>query len=361
MMRVRTAMATLCLLVGLSACKKEEPASSANNAPVEEEKVLNLYTWADYFTPEVIDEFTKATGIKVQLDTFDSNETLQAKLMTGATGYDVIMPSDYTVTILSKGGKLQKLDHSKLPNLANIEDQFRNPSYDPGMAYSIPFLYGTSGIGYLADKVTEPIDSWAALLKPDPKYSGRISMLKDRREIFAAAFKLAGKSINTTDKESIDTALALLTEQKKSANVLYNSENFKDILAQGETYLSHGWSSNIGILRYTRGMANVKYVVPKEGSLIYMDTLALPVGAPHPNNAYAFMNYFLDGKPSASVSNTTCGSNPNKAAKQFIKPEMLADPGMYPPPEMLSKLEYLQDVGDATRAFDDAWTQLGAN
>lgn len=367
-MRQSIALTTLCLMVSLCACKGGDKSDSAGGdkpaAGTEtkgEEKVLNLYTWADYYSDTVLENFTKATGIKVQVDTFDSNETLQAKLLTGAVGYDVIMPSDYTVTILARSGKLQKLDKSKLPNLVNIDEQFMSPSYDPGLEYSVPFMFGTSGLGYLTDKVTGPMDSWSVLMKPDPKYKGRISMLKDRREVFGAAFKYAGKSLNTTDKADLDTALALLTEQKKAADTLYNSENNKDLLAQGEIWISHGWSSSFAIVKYVQGKTNVNYVVPKEGSLIYMDTLAIPVGAPHIENAYVFLNYFLGGEASAVVSNNTGGSSPNKAARPFIRKDMLEDPGLYPPPEMLKKLEFLTDVGEATKRFDDAWTQLGAN
>lgn len=343
-------LATLGMLVMSTACSK----------PQEEEKVVNLYTWADYFTPEVIDAFTKKTGIRVQVDTYDSNEALMGKLRAGASGYDVILPSDYTVTILGKQGKLMKLDKAKLPNLVNLEEQFTNPSYDPGLVYSVPFMWGTTGIGYLNDKITEPVDSWNALINPNPAYVGRISLLKDPREVFGVAFKLQGKSINTTDEASLKQALDMMIAQKAAAKTLYNSENYRDLLGKGELWMTHGWSSMIALVRYTLKQENVRYIIPKEGGVIYMDTFAIPSTAPHKEAAYTFINYFLDGEASAMVSNLTCGSNPNKAARPFIRPELLNDPMLYPPPEVLSKLEFISDVGDATRNIDMAWTQLAA-
>lgn len=363
-MKNRAMLSMLVLGLGLSACKggSSEPAAAGSNpqGAAQEEKVVNLYTWADYFMPEVVEEFTKKTGIKLQIDTFDSNETLLGKLEAGATGYDVIIPSDYAVTILAKRDKLEVLDHTKLPNIINIEDQFRNLPFDPNMQHSVPFLWGSTGLAFLSDKVTDPVDSWSALFKPNPAYQGRISMLKDMREAFGAAFKYQGKSLNTSTDPDIQEALKLLLEQKQAANTLYNSDNYKDLLEQGELWVVQGWSSNISILRYNRKKENVRFNIPKEGSVIYMDNLAIPKGAPHRESAYAFLNYFMDGKPAAAISNTSCGSSPNKAAKPFIRPEMLNDPALYPPPEVLQKLEFIQDVGEGTRALDKAWTELRA-
>lgn len=363
-MKKQALLSVLVVGLSLSACKgsstDSKQAAGEPQGAAQEEKVVNLYTWADYFMPEVVDEFTKTTGVKLQIDTYDSNETLLGKLEAGATGYDVIIPSDYAVTILAKRDKLQELDPSKLSNLVNIEDQFRNLPFDPNMKHSVPFLWGTTGIAFLSDKVSDPIDSWSALFKPNPAYQGRISMLKDMREVFGAAFKYTGKSLNTSSETDVQDALKLLVEQKKAANTLYNSDNYKDLLEQGELWLLQGWSSNVSIVRYNRHKENVRFVIPKEGSVIYMDNLAIPKGAPHMEAAYTFINYFLDGKPAATIANTSCGSSPNKAAKPFIRPEMLNDPALYPPVDVLQKLEFISDVGEGTRILDKAWTELRA-
>lgn len=320
------------------------------------EKVVNLYTWADYFKPEVLDAFTKTTGIKVQVDTYDSNETLQGKLMAGATGYDVIVPSDYMVAIMAKSNLIQDLDHTKLPNIVNIEDQFKNMNFDVGNKYSVPFQWGTSGIGYLSDKLKTPPDSWTFLLKPPLELKGKISMLKDMREDFAIALKQQGHSVNTTDEKILEASKAILKEQSSFVKV-YNSENYKDLLSQGEVYASHGWSQPIMQAKYTSN-DKIEYVIPKEGAILWVDNLSITKKAPHLENAYAFLNYFMDGKVAAEITNTTYGATANKAAKPFIKPELLNNPSIYPPPEVFSKLELTQDVGAATRVYDRLWTEL---
>jgi len=176
--------------------------------------------------------------------------------------------------------------------------------------------------------------------------------------VFGAALKYQGQSVNSTDEKVINNAKKLLQEQSAAVKV-FNSDNYKEGLSQGEFYLSHGWSSNIGIVRYG-GNPNVRFAIPNEGAIIWVDNMAIPRGAPNLDNAYTLINYFLDGKPGAMVSSTTFGSSPNKAAKAFIKPEILNDPALYPPPEVMQRLEYIQDVGSATRLYDRAWTELRA-
>lgn len=316
-------------------------------------KTVNLYLWSAYASPKVFKDFEQKTGIRVQYDTYDSNQTLLEKLRSGATEYDVVCPTNWLIHTLVKLKLVDQLDVQRLSNLRNIESQFQNPSYDPSNAHSIPFVWGTSGIGYNTDKIKESIDSWQALW--DPRYAGRISMLDGGGDAFVAALKSKGYSINSHDPKQLDQAFQLLLLQKPLVKV-YNSSNFDEILLSGDVWIAYGWSGQLA--KATEQNSRIKYVVPKEGSMVWMDTLVIPSNAPHKDHAYAFLNYVMDGRVAAEITNYTGYANANKAATQYVKPEYLANPARYPDAATLARCEWSIDQPEVDRLKDRYWTEI---
>ena len=316
-------------------------------------KTVNLYLWSAYASPAVFQEFEKRTGIRVQYDTYDSNQTLLEKLRSGVTEYDVVCPTNWLINTLVKLNLVETLDASRLSNLRNLQPDFQNPAYDAHNAHSIPFVWGTSGIAYNTERVKEPIDSWKALW--DPRYAGRISMLDGGGDAFVAALKSKGYSINSHDPAQLQEAFQLLLQQKPLVKV-YNSSNFDEILLSGDVWIAYGWSGQLA--KATEQNSAVKYVVPKEGSMVWMDTLVIPRNAPHKANAYAFLNFAMDGHVAAEITNYTGYANANRAATPFVKPEYLKNPARYPDAATLSRCEWSIDQPDVDRLKDRYWTEI---
>jgi spermidine/putrescine-binding protein len=333
-------------LIALVACggKKQETDSG---------KKLNLYIWSAYITDETVKKFEKQSGIDVRYDTYDSNEALLEKLQSGVTEYDVVVPSDYMARILIQSDLLATLDPQKIKGIENLTPRFRNMPFDPKNAHTIPYLWGTTGIGYNKTKVTEPVDSWAILW--NPKYKDRILMLDDLREVFGAALKWKGHSINSKNPSELEEAKELLIQQKPLVKT-YNSASFDEVLLSGDVWLAHGWSGQLA--KAADQNKDLAYIVPKEGGTIWVDNMAIPKNAKHIDEAYAFINFVLTPETAAEITNFSGYPSPNEAAKQFIKPEILHDPARYPDEETLSKCEFLMDLGETSTLLDRYWTEI---
>lgn len=329
--------------------------ATTSAAFAQSREVVNVYNWADYIDEEVIREFEREFGIRVNYDVFSNNEELHAKLIAGATGYDVIFPTDYMVEVLIEEGLLMPLDHDALPNLKHIDPRFLDAPFDPGNEYSVPYLWGTAGIGVNTRWVKEPVDSWEILW--DPKYRGRIAMLNDSREVFGAALKLMGESLNESDLEKLEEAKQLLLQQKPLV-LTYDSDNTKNLLLSDEVWLAHGWSGDV--LQAVEEDPDIVYVVPKEGTTLWMDNMAIPVGARNPENALKLINFLLRPEISARLSEYTRYPSPNLASHEYTDPEVLADEMIYPPDEVLARAEWMEDLGDAAPLLDRLWTELKA-
>jgi spermidine/putrescine-binding protein len=226
-------------------------------------------------------------------------------------------------------------------------------SYDPENENTVPFLWSTSGIGYNKSKIKEPVDSWAILW--DPKYKDRILMLDDMRECFAGALKLKGFSLNSTNPAELLEAKNLLLQQKPLLK-MYNSTSFDEALLGGDVWLAHGWSGNFA--KMIQQDHNLAYVVPKEGSAIAVESFGIPKGATHIEEAYALINFLLDAKVGADITNLSGYPNANEAAKAFIKPEILNDPVIYPDDLTLARCELMKDLGPTTELLDRYWTEI---
>jgi spermidine/putrescine-binding protein len=338
----------LVLAGGLSGCGQGMGGESGEKRPV-----LHYFTWSDYVGPEIIAEFERREQVKVVIDTFSSNEELLAKLQSGATGYDVAVPSDFMVAIMVRQGLLQELDAAAMPNASFLEPHLQALPFDPHRQYSVPYLWGTVGIGYDSAVITAAPDSWSILW--DPRYKGRISMLNDQREVFGAVLRSMGQSMNSTDATVIESAKERLLQQKPLVKT-YTSDHYDQLLASGEVVLAHGWGGQVA-----RAMAErptIRYVVPKEGATLWADCLVVLKSAPQKALAMRFINYLMEPEVAARTSERLRFASASRTARELVSPAIRDNPAVYPPPDQLGRLEWMQDVGKGIRLYDRAWTEL---
>ncbi len=323
-----------------------------------EKKKLNLYNWDTYIGENTVSDFAKKFGMKVQYDLYANNEELFAKLKEGNPGYDVIWPSDYMVEALMAVDKLMPIDHSKLPNMKNIDPDpnFSDPGFNPGLKYGVPYMWGTMGIGYRKSKVNKPPTSWKVLFDSD-EYSGRIAILTDPRATIGITLKYLGYKMNSVNPKEIAEARDLLIKQKKHVKA-FCEDNGQDLLLSGEVDVVMEWNGDI--VQVMAEDKDLAYVVPDEGTMVWMDNVCIPVGAPNPDNAHTFINYLLDAKVNAEIANFIHYGTANIAAKKYILKEDLANPAIYPPPEVIAKSEAVVDVGKDARLYDEAWVAIQA-
>ncbi|HWZ84868.1 MAG TPA: spermidine/putrescine ABC transporter substrate-binding protein [Thermoanaerobaculia bacterium] len=332
------------------------PRGDETPYPGPGEKKLNLYIWSEYLPKEVIDEFTRRTGIAVHYDLYDSNEPVLEKLQSGVADYDLVVPSDYMVRILIELKLLRPLDRARLKNLKNLDPRFLDKQFDPGNAYSLPYVWGTTGYGYDKTKAGRTEDSWAPLF--DPRNRGQILMLDDMRECFAAALKFLGHSLNSTDPAILKQAAVLLKKQKDLVKT-YNSGDYENILAAGDVWFAHGYNGQLARVA-AADPRRFGYVLPKEGATLWMDSVCIPARARNVESIYAFLDYVLEPEVNARIVNGISYASPNVPARKFIRPEILNDPAIYPSEEALAKCELLEDIGDATTILDEYWTEIKA-
>jgi len=327
---------------------------------VQPAKEIVFYNWSEYIDPQVYELFEKETGIKVVEDNFSSNEELLAKLQGGATGYALIVPSDYTVKIMIDQGMLAPLDQDKIPNLKNIAPRFRDVYYDPGNKYCVPYQWGTTGIGYLSDKVEKP-ESWSVFFDPDPNapWYGRMTMLDDAREAFAAALVYLGYDINTTDEKQLEEAKQALIRAKAALSG-YDSDTYEDLLAAGENLIAHGWNGDF--LQAMEDNENIAYTIPKEGGVIWVDNVCIPASATPEQKVAAemFLNFILRPDIGAMISEYNYYATPNKAAEAKLDADFLNDPSVYPPKDVLDKLQFIKPVGEAESLYQRMWDEVKA-
>lgn len=321
--------------------------------------VLNVYNWGYYLDPELITKFQDETGIKVNYEEFDTNESMLAKVEAGGTKYDVIFPSDYVIEEMIGKGMLAKIDLNNVPNFQYIDDRFKNLDYDPQNEYSIPYFWGTLGILYNNEVVTEPVDSWDILW--DEKYSGQILMLKSMRDTIGVALKKLGYSVNSTNPDEIEQAKNLLIEQKSLVNGYYVDE-IKDMMINGDAALALNWSGAAMDI-YWEEVENIEYAVPKEGSNLWFDCMVIPTASQHKKEAEMFINFLLD--PDNAYQNTEYVgyATPNKAALDMVReasPEVVEMEAYYPPDEVLDRCEVFIDLGDKKELYNQAWIELQA-
>lgn len=340
------AVVLLILSLAISGC-------GTKNSESKQGRYLNLYVWSAYIPNKTLDDFQKKTGIQVRFDTYESNEAMLEKLQSGVTEYDVVVPSDFMVGTLREQKLLQKLDLNQIPNLKNIHPRFLKLSYDPENENTVPFLWSTTGIGYNKAKISEPVDSWGILW--DPKYKDRVLMLDDPRECFGATLKWKGFSFNSTNPTHLLEAKNLLIQQKPLVK-MYNSSNFDEVLLGGDVWLAHAWSGNLA--KVIEQNHNLDYIIPKEGSALAVENFAIPVNSKHVPEAYSFINFCLDAKVGAEITNLSSYPNTNEAAKAFIHADILNNQVIYPDESMLARCELVKDLGATNLLLDRYWTEI---
>jgi putrescine transport system substrate-binding protein len=363
----------LVLLFGLVAgCGGEPQEQKSEPAAAAEEKVLRVLNWNDYIGDTTIADFEKRTGIDVTYDVFDSNEVLETKLLTGRSGYDVVVPTAPFLERQIKAGVFLKLDKSKLPNLSNMDPDLmqRVARHDPGNQYSIIYLWGTVGIGYNPDMVkralgTDKIDSWSAIFEPESaKKLGRcgIAILDAPTDVYGSVGIYKGLDPNSEKAEDLATVEATLTQVRPYIRQIHSSQYITD-LASGEICAALGWSGDMLQAR-DRGAAaarpvKVAYAIPKEGAINYFDMFAIPADAPHPGNAHAFLNYMMDPEVIAKVTNKTRFANANASSLPFVDEAIRNDPNIYPNAEVRGRLHPdLSESQAFSRDLNRAWTRI---
>jgi spermidine/putrescine transport system substrate-binding protein len=316
----------------------------------EMEKELRIYNWSDYIAEDTVANFEKETGVKVTYDTYESNEELVAKLQAGATGYDLVVPSGYAIQVLLALGLLEKLNPKYLPNIGNIAPQFRKTAFDPTDEYTVPWQWGMTGIAFRKDKVKAPPDSWAVF--HDAQYKGKMTMMDDMRDVLGAWLKFRGKSVNSTNPEELAAAKAdALTA--KALLQSFVSAPVKGQLVAGDVWIAQLWNGDTFQARAEN--AEIDWILPKEGGVIWADAMVMPKGAPHKRAAHAFLDYILRPEVGAAVSNFTGYGSPNAAATA-----KMTSPVAYPTPEQMAKLEFQTDLGAASAQLDQIWTEIKA-
>jgi spermidine/putrescine transport system substrate-binding protein len=345
------------LLKGTGAMIAGLTFASRGSFSQEEEKALSFYNYDTYTGENTLADFKAATGIEVKLDLFADGDELFAKLKAGNPGYDVIVPNDKTVERMIAANMLMPLDKSKIPNIANLDPAFAAPAFDPERKFSLPYMWGTVGIGYRTSKVEGVLDSWASMFVEE-KYAGRIALLGDQEHAIGLALKYLGLPYNSVEAADLAKAKELLIAGKKLVKK-YADDNGQDLLAQGEVDLAMEYNGDIAQLMIED--QDISYVVPKEGSNVWEDDLAIPMGAPHPQNAHAFINFMYDGEQGRHIAETIQYATPNAAAKAVMDDAYRANPAIFPPAEILAKCEYAKYLGeDGTRARDEVWTAVQA-
>lgn len=328
---------TACIFSG---CGKEKP-------------VLHVYNWVDYMNPDLIPEFEEKFDCQVVVDHFDSNEAMYAKIKAGAAGYDLIFPSSYMVSIMRKQKMLYPMDAAKIPNLKNIDPAFMKLTEDSGMEYSVPYMIGVTGIGYVQSAVGDVTSSWSIFSRSD--LAGRMTMLDDSREVIGAALKFLGYSLNTTDPTQLEEAKKVLLEWKKNL-AKYESTLYHRGLASQEFLVAQGYNGDV--LQVAEEAPEVAFMLPEEGTSVASDDMVIPADAPNKELAFAFINFLLEPEVASRNMQYVYYEAPNKPAIALLPQDMLDDPSFHITPEYMAKCEVIKDLGNKNELYQKLWDQI---
>ncbi len=315
--------------------------------------VLHIYTWADYFKPDIVRRFETARACRVVIDTFDSNEAMYAKLKAGASGYDILTPSSYMVSLMYSQGMLLPIDHALIPNLVNVDPEYLKTAVDGTMGHSVPYMVSNTGIAYLESRVANFVPSWAMFGRADLK--GRMTLLNDMRETIGAGLKFLGYSLNTTNERELEAARDVILGWR--ANIAkFENEQYKTGLASGEFLLVQGYSGDI--LQVRKENRDIAFALPVEGAALSVDDLVIPRTAEEAGLAHAFIDFLHD--PAVAAENTAflgylC---PNLKGYGLLPPELRNDPAVFITPELRAKSEIIMDLGAANALYVRIWDEI---
>lgn len=316
-------------------------------------KTLTVFTWADYLSDRAKAGFEKANNCKIVIDTFDSNEAMLAKLESGATGYDVLVPTSYAVRILNRKKMIQPLDHSKLSNIKNVDSAYISKALDPKLEVSVPYFMAPTCLAYLASKVKDPVESWSMLDRADLK--GRVTLLDDMREVLGSALKFLGHSMNSSDPTQLAAARDVAIRWKSNI-AKFESEQYKSGLASGEFHLVQGYASDL--VQAADENEDIRIFIPKEGSAFSCDDLCIPKTAKEVDLAYAFINYLLDPEVAAENMEQIGSRSPNSAAYRYLSEDFRGSPLLFPPDDVFAKCESIDDLGDNLPLWSAEWDKV---
>lgn len=373
-MNVMKSTTLLAACVALMACGGTPQDAASPAQPSAKANVLHIYNWSDYVADDTIAQFQDATGIRVVYDVYDSNEMLETKLSTGGSGYDVVFPSARPFAQRQiAAGIYAPLDKERLPHWSSIDPALLAAlaDVDPGNAHTVPYMWGTTGLGINVAKVREalgedvPLDSWSLLF--DPENAAKlakcgISVLDDDQETFAAALIWLDQDPNSSERAQIDEVKRVYAGIRPSIRY-FNSSKYIDDLANGDLCIAMGYSGDVFQARdraeEVENGVEIEYIIPKEGAVRWFDLIAIPKGAPHPDNAHIFIDYLMQPEVIAEISNYVGYANPNLAATELLDPEISGNPGIYPSKEVMEELIDLESLPEtAQRERVRAWTAI---
>jgi len=314
---------------------------------------LNVYNWGDYIDESVNKSFEKEYNVKVNYETFSTNEDMYIKLKSGGSSYDVAIPSDYMINRMIEEGMLEKIDFNNIPNFKYIEDRFKNLEYDPTNEYSVPYMWGTVGILYNKTMVQEPVDSWRILW--DEKYSKQILMMDSQRDSIGITLKMLGYSLNTRNLDELEEAKQMLIKQKPLV-LAYVVDEVKDKMISGEAALAVVWSGDA--VYCMRENEDLEYVIPREGSNLWVDALVIPKGSANKKEAEAYINYMCETEVAFKNTDYIGYSTPHSEAKKMLDPDLLSSMAAYPSDEELENCEVFLHLGDMIKVYDEIWTEI---
>jgi spermidine/putrescine-binding protein len=332
------------------------PAPAAGSVPGNRrsERVLNIYNWNDYIDDKTIPVFQASYNMRVNYDVYSSNEDLLAKLRAGPTQYDIVVPTSWFIPTYRRLGLIEPLRQDLIPNLSNLDKEFVDTDYDPGNRYTVPWQWGTTGIGYNRTRVPGgKVDSWAAVFQPAAAASGRISLLREVTDLIGCVLIYLGKNPNSSNDADLAEVVKLIRSIKPRLK-RFTTDTYIDELAAGETWLAQGWSGDV--FQAQDANEDVAYVIPKEGALRFVDVMCVPKGAPHPANAAKFINFVLRPTSQARISKYVSYGTPVSLAKPLLPAGQTSDPSIYPPAS--TKLSIVTVTGQKLEKWQAAYDQI---
>lgn len=348
----------LVLAIVLPACNSNTPETPITTATplaeIEAPNELSIYNYDTYIDPSILDTFQERTGVKIQYDTYDNQESMYKTVRSGEAVYDLIIVTDYLVPVMAHEGLLAPLNKKNIPNLANLDPNFVSPAFDPGGRYCAPYQWGTIGIGYNKNAIYTPPSSWKDLF--EQQYAGHVALLEDSRAQMGIGLLMLGYSPNTTDAAQISEMEQLFLANKDKIT-MYAPDNGQDLLVSGNADMVVEYNGDI--LQIMEENPNFEYVIPKEGTILWVDSICIPSNVQNQSLAEEFINFLLEPQISADLSNYIRYSTPNAAAMQYINEADRNNPALYPSDELRRKLFFIVDVGQGTNSvYEAAWAEL---
>jgi spermidine/putrescine transport system substrate-binding protein len=329
----------------------KEAAAAAGSA-----STVTVYNWSEYIDPDLVTRFEKETGLKIVLDTYENTETMMSKMASAGDQYDVLIVSDHAVSTMAGQGAFKPLDLPKIPNARNVSPRFIKPPYDPKGTYSLPYQWGTMGLVYRKDKLPDFQASWSTVLDP-ARQPGPVVLLDSMRDLMAVALFSKGLSPNTRSAGELKTAGDLLRAARTKRMVgFYGSPDSVAKVVAGDAWVGIAYNGDA----VARLDDNTDFTVPREGTIIWVDAMTIPVKAPNPEGAYRFINFILQADVGAQLSNYLAYATPNQASLPSITAEVRNDPRVYPTEQQLARMVMLEDVREATTLYDQVWTRVKA-